>query len=320
MEGMRRLSVSAALPWIALVSVWFLWGSTFLGIRVAVETIPPFLMPGLRYLLAGGILTAAIGLWKRDAWRELHAPQWRSLLMTSFLLLVVGNGLLCYAEVQLRAGVSALLVATTPIWMVIVSGLAARTRIAAWAGVGLVIGTLGVVALAGIPGAGTPLAPTVLVLIGSAAWAIGSVYARRHAELRRNPLIPALEMLAGGAMLSVVALLLGERLEWNHVSTLSLEGFAWLVGPGAIVGYTAYGYAVRKLPTTVVATYAYVNPIVAVALGAWLLREPITVNILVGGAAIVLAIVAILKAAPVEPTKRSESRAGTADAEIAKAS
>jgi drug/metabolite transporter (DMT)-like permease len=287
-----------------LITVWILWGSTYLGIRVAVESIPPFLMAGVRYLIAGSLLTGAMLLWKRDLLSQLRAPQWLSLTMTAFLLLGIGNGLLCYAEMTLHTGVAAIVVATVPIWMVVIAALLSRTSITLGSGIGLGLGTIGIAALAGIPGGGVPFVPTLLVLIGSFSWALGSVYARRHADLRTNPIIPALEMFVGGIILVIIGLATGEAAHFDPhaVTSASLGGFWWLVGPGALVGYTAYNYAVRKLPTHIVATYAYVNPIVAVALGAWLLHERITLNVVLGGAAIVLAVVAILKS-PAKPKR-----------------
>lgn len=300
---MNRPTLTRALPWVALLAVWFLWGSTYLGIRVAVETIPPFLMAGVRYLIAGGVLAAVLSLWHRQAWRELRRAQWRSLTVTALLLLVGGNGVLCLAELQLPSGVAALVVATTPIWMVVVSAALARTRVTAAAWIGLALGTAGILALTMLrPGSGAsisglPLVPTLLVLGASFSWALGSVLARRDAAIRANPLIPALEMLVGGAMQLLVGIVLGEArgFDFAHVSSASLYGFWWLVGPGAIVGYSAYMYAVRTLPTNIVATYAYVNPIVAVALAAWLLHEPVTLNVIAGGALIVFAVVAIVR-------------------------
>ena len=294
---MQRLSLNRTLPWLALVTVYFLWGSTYLGIRVAVQTIPPFLMAGTRYVVAGAILTGIMLLWKRDLLAQLRWPQWRSLTLTAFLLLGVGNGLLCFSELTVPSGVAAIVVATVPIWMVVIAALASRTRVPAGGIIGLVLGSLGIVALAGVPGSGIPLVPTLLVLIGSFSWALGSVYARRHAELRANPIIPALEMFVGGIILCIIGLATGEGPRFNvaEISQESIYGWLWLVTGGALIGYTAYQYAVRKLPTSIVATYGYVNTIVAVALGALFLHEPITLNIILGGAAIVLAVIAILR-------------------------
>jgi drug/metabolite transporter (DMT)-like permease len=294
---MRRNSLVNALPWVSLFTVWILWGSTYLGIRVAVETIPPFLMAGVRYLIAGSLLSGAMLLWRRELLAQLRAPQWRSLATTAFLLLGIGNGFLCYAEMTVHSGIAAIVVATVPIWMVVIASVLSRSRITLGSSIGLVLGTIGIAALAGVPGGGVPLVPTLLMLFGSFSWALGSVYARRHAEMRVNPIIPALEMFIGGIILVIMGLATGEAAHFHlrAVTAASADGFLWLVGPGAFVGYTAYNYAVRTLPTHIVATYGYVNPIVAVALGAWLLHEPITLNVILGGAAIVLAVVAILK-------------------------
>ncbi len=285
-----------ALPWVALVTVWILWGSTYIGIRVAVETIPPFLMAGIRYIIAGLLLSGALIVWKRSLLTQITASQWKSLAIMGFLLLVCGNGALCFAEQRLASGVAALIVATVPIWMLAIDAVLERRMPAPLASAGLILGTLGIALLVGLHSASIPLAPTLIVLAGSFAWAAGSVYARRDTSGHGNPLFPALEMLLGGIMLTIAGLATGEgaHFHFNAISHASILGWLWLVGPGAIVGYTAYGYVVRTLPTHVTATYAYVNPVVAVLLGTLILSEPITANILAGGGAVILSVVAIL--------------------------
>lgn len=284
------------LPWLALITVWIVWGSTYLGIRLAVETIPPFLMAGVRYTIAGLLLTAALLAWKRSLLAQITSQQWKALAITALLLLVLGNGLLCFAEQRLESGVAALIAATVPIWMLVIDSVLDRRALAPLAIVGLVLGTLGIAALVGLHFGAIPIVPSLLVLCGASAWAIGSVYAARGADTHSNPLLPALEMLMGGAMLTIVAFVTGEaqHVQLAHVSMQSIYGFWWLVGPGAILGYSAYGYAVRTLPTHVTATYAYVNPVVAVLLGAAIAGERITANVVVGGTAVVLSVIAIL--------------------------
>jgi drug/metabolite transporter (DMT)-like permease len=284
------------LPWIALVTVWILWGSTYLGIRVAVETIPPFLMAGVRYTIAGLILTGAMLVWNRSLLSQVTKAQWKQLALMAFFLLVCGNGALCFAETRLQSGIAALIVASAPIWMLLIDAFHERKPLAPLATLGLVLGTLGIVALVGLHFGSIPLVPALLVLFGSFMWAFGSVNARRNAEPKSSPLLPALEMLVGGIMLTLVGLVSGEtnHLQIAQISKESVLGFLWLVGPGAIVGYSAYGYALRTLPTHIVATYAYVNPVVAVILGTLLIGEPITANVLVGGTAVVLSVIAIL--------------------------
>lgn len=297
------------MPWVALVSVWFLWGSTYLGIRVAVGTIPPFLMAGTRYIIAGTILSLALLLWKRDLLSRVTPAAWRSIAIMGFLMLVLGNGMLCFVETTMPSGIAAIIVATVPIWMVVIDAVVSRTAISIGSWIGLALGTLGVVALAGLNGGAVSVGPALLLMFGAASWAAGSVYARKHGGDRSNPIVPALEMFVGGFMMVIVGAATGEfaQLHLEAITPQSIAGFWWLVGPGAIIGYSAYGYAVRRLPTNVTATYAYINPIVAVALGAWFLREPITLNVIVGGALVVLAVVAILKPTP---TKEKDDAGG----------
>jgi drug/metabolite transporter (DMT)-like permease len=293
----RSVAISPrTLAWIALVTVWIVWGSTYLGIRVAVETIPPFLMAGVRYIIAGLLMSGALLIWKRSLLSQVSAKQWKSLALMAALLLLGGNGLLCFAEQSIASGVAALIVATVPIWMLVIDSVLERKAPAPLAMLGLVLGTLGIVMLVGLHFGSIPIVPAIIVLIGSISWAVGSVYARRSSDGHNNPLVPALEMLIGGVMLTLVAIASGEASHVNlaAISKESIFGFLWLVGPGALLGYTAYGYAVRSLPTHVTATYAYVNPVVAVILGTTLIGEPITLNVIIGGSAVVLSVVAIL--------------------------
>lgn len=294
------------LPWVSLFTVWIVWGSTFLGIRYAVQTIPPFLMAGVRYTLAGLILAAAMLIWDRGLLKQITRKQWYALALMAFLLLVCGNGLLCFAEMRIESGVAALIVATVPIWMLVIDAVLDRRTLAPLAIAGLVLGTLGIAALVGLHFGSIPLVPSLLVLFGSCMWAIGSVFARRNAGDHRNPIVPALEMLIGGIMLTIVAAISGETAHVNvsAFSHTSLLGFLWLVGPGAILGYSAYAFAVRALPTHVTATYAYVNPIVAVILGTLVAGERFSINVAIGGTAVIFSVIAILlsrkSAAPVE--------------------
>ncbi len=297
------------LSWISLFVVWFVWGSTFLGIRVAVQSIPPFLMAGTRYVVAGVSLAAIVWLIQRGRRQAITFSELRSVAITAFLLLVCGNGLLCASEVHIESGTAALIVATTPLWMIAIDAVLSR-KLRAASLAGILLGTAGVFALVGAPSAHASPSAAILVLIGSFAWALGSVYARQRSAQHLNPMLPALEMLAGGIMLCIVGLGRGE-LHGLHVTQLppsALAGWLWLVIAGAMIAYSAYAYAVRTLPTNIVATYAYVNPIVAVILGSLILKEALTLNVLAGGAAIVLSVITIMlgnrrdatKAEPVE--------------------
>lgn len=286
---------AGALSWISLATVWFFWGSTFLGIRVAVHSIPPFLMAGTRYMVAGILLGAIVWILQRGRRQAITLSQLSGVVITAFLLLVCGNGLVCLSEVHLESGTAALIVATTPLWMILIDAVLSR-RLRATSLAGILLGTAGVFALVGAPSAHASLPAAILVLIASFAWAVGSVYARRRSSQHLNPMLPALEMLAGGIMLSIVGAARGEvnALHLAQLPPPAIAGWIWLVVAGAMIAYSAYAYAVRTLPTNVVATYAYVNPIIAVILGALILKEALSWNVLAGGAAIILSVIAIM--------------------------
>lgn len=290
----RALSLPS-LSWISLVTVWILWGSTFLGIRLAVASIPPLLMAGSRYLIAGAILVLVLWATQRERFTPIRVSDMKSVLVAAVLLLVIGNGSLSYGELQLPSGLAALIVAGVPIWMLLIDALFTR-KIQGPAILGIAVGTIGMIALVGMPSAHVPAGSALAVVGGSASWALGSVLARRQHAHRTHPLFPALEMIAGGFLLCLCGAAFGEvgALHIAAITAPSLAGYLWLIVMGSMVAYTAYGYAVRTLPTNVVSTYAYVNPIVAVALGAIFLKEPLTLNVLAGGATIVIAVVIIL--------------------------
>lgn len=291
----RKSSLAQALPWIALIAVWVVWGSTYLAIRVAVQTIPPLLMPGMRYVIAGATLALVLLVLQRKRLAPLGRNDAAWIVIAAVLMLLVGNGALCYAEVTIPSGMASLIAASTPIWMLLIDAAFTRKlqRLAAF---GVAAGTIGMIVLVGAPGGRTALLPALAVLAGAFSWAFGSVLARRYHAHRTNPLFPALEMFAGGVLLCAAGAASGEISAFHvaEISAASYAGFWWLVVMGAIVGYTAYGYAVRTLPTNVVSTYAYVNPVVAVTLGALVLGERLTPNVLVGGTIVVAAVALIL--------------------------
>ncbi len=281
------------LPWAALIVVYLVWGSTYLGIRVAVATIPPYLMTGVRYLIAGLLLLA---LQRLTSKRKLAMPTRAELLriaIVATLLIVIGNGLLCLAETRVESGTSALLLAGTPIWMLFLDALRERRRPRAAAIVGLILGSAGIAALVGKGAGHADVFFASIILIASISWAAGSIYAR---GIDHRPTTASLEMTVGGALCLVVGLLGGEasHLRLHDISAASLWGMAWLISGGAMLGYSAYAYAVRTLPMATVATYGYVNPVVAVILGALILREPVTWNVVAGGAAVIASVVLIL--------------------------
>jgi drug/metabolite transporter (DMT)-like permease len=287
---------------IAFAAVYTIWGSTYLAIRLGVETIPPFLMAGARFLLAGAIMTA----WARArgaAWPTQR--QWRSTLVVGFLLLVGGNGALTWAEQEVPSGLASLLVATVPLWMVLLDwARPGGVRPNSGVFVGLALGLVGLVVLVGPelteglrPGSGPgPSAVGIgAILLGSFSWAAGSIYSR-GAEMPKAPLLGiGLEMLNAGVLLILISLLSGDaaRLDVDTVSQRSFLAYLYLVFIGALVGYTAYIYLLGHTTAAKVSTYAYVNPVVAVFLGWLLVNEVVTLRTLAGAAIIVVAVAMI---------------------------
>ncbi len=273
------------------------WGSTYVGIRVGVESIPPLAMAAIRYLIAGAVLFPIARL---GGGRELRAADrpglrpWLGMAVVGTMLLAFGNGAASYAEQTLPAGLTALLIATVPIWMVLADRVINGQRIPPVSWLALIVGAAGVAILARPHGHGAVL-PVLIVLGGALSWGTGSVLAGRLPAPSRPLLGSAMEMLAGGAVLTGLAAVTGElsRFDPGQVSGRSWLALLYLIGPGSLLAMTCYVIALRRLPTASVSTYAYVNPVVAVGLGALLLGERLTVVTLTGGA-VVLASVALL--------------------------
>ena len=282
---------------LAFLSIYTIWGSTYLAIRFAVETFPPFLMAAVRFLIAGGVLYA---------WTRLRcAPSptranWKAATIVGGLLLLGGNGGVTRAELVIPSSLTAVLITTVPIWMALVE-LLRKDRIVPTLHVvlGLVLGFGGVVLLVGpgdLAGSGglNPLWTGVLIL-ASLSWAIGSVYSRK-ASLPKTPLLGSgMEMLAGGALLLVASLI---SLEWvgfqpSNLSVLSLVSFIYLIVFGSLIGFSSYVWLLTKTTTARVSTYAYVNPVVAVFLGYFLAGEQLTLRTLLASSVIVIAVVVI---------------------------
>lgn len=290
---MRALSRSSGLPWIALIAVYFLWGSTYLGIRVAVATIPPYLMTGARYVIAGVLLFVLQWMFSKTKPALPTRVEFVQISIIAVALLTIGNGLLCIAEQRVESGTAALLIASSPIFMVVLDAIRSRKMPSLVAIAGIVVGTIGIAALVGKSPARSDALMAGVILFSSFAWAAGSVYARGTAH---HPLTASLEMMVGGGLSVIVGLALGEA-SHVHVAAVtpeSLWGMLWLIVGGAMIGYSAFAYAVRTLPTATVATYGYVNPVVAVILGAVILREPVTWRLLAGGAGVIASVVLIL--------------------------
>ena len=282
---------------LAFVSIYTIWGSTYLAIRFAIETVPPFLMAAIRFLIAGGVLYAWIRL--RGAPRPTRT-NWKAATIVGGLLLLGGNGGVTRAELVIPSSLAAVLITTVPIWMALLE-LLRKDRIVPTRHVvlGLVLGFGGVILLVGpgdLGGSGGLNALWAGVLILAAlSWAIGSVYSR-NALLPKTPLLGSgMEMLAGGALLLVASLISQELAGFQpgNVSFLSLVSFIYLIVFGSLIGFSSYVWLLTKTTTARVSTYAYVNPVVAVFLGYFLAGEQLTLRTLLASSVIVIAVVVI---------------------------
>ena len=282
----------------AFAAVYLLWGSTYLAIKYAIATMPPFLMAGSRFVLAGGILTLA-GRASATYERPTLA-QWRTSALVGALLLVGGNGLIVLAERTLPSSLAALLVASEPFWVVLLGWWwLGQARPSGRVALGLLLGFGGVYLLVGeqlAAGAGrAQLGGVGLVLLAAFSWAAGSIYGLRAPRPRSPVLASGMQMLAGGALLLGLGTATGEwhGLRPGQFGAAAWLGWGYLVVFGSLVAFTAYSWLLQHAPPARVATYAYVNPVVAVLLGWALLHEALTPQMLAGAAVVVGSVVLI---------------------------
>lgn len=303
--------------WAALIAIYIVWGSTYLAIRFAVETMPPFLAAGFRFLIAGAVLYA---------FRRLRGDptplriEWRSAAIVGLFLLVGGNGGVMWAEQRVASGIASLMIASVPLWMALLDSLRpGGRRPNSWVVVGVLAGFAGILVLIGpaqligIEGE-VDLLGALVLLLAAFFWAVGSLY-NRGARLPDSPLLATgMEMLVGSLGLLILGSVTGEwgQLDITAISTRSWLGFAFLVVFGSWVGFASYIWLLRVAPTMLVSTYAYVNPLVAILLGSLLAGEELTARVLLAAVFILGSVVlitlkqpAIMKSAPVQNTPSS---------------
>ncbi|MEH0843019.1 EamA family transporter [Micromonospora sp. CPCC 205711] len=291
-----------ALLWTALVLVYVLWGSTYLGIRIAVESLPPLASAATRFAAAALVLAVVLRLRRGPGALRVDRRQLGSAALVGVLLLAGGNGLVVLAEsgppgVAVPSGIAALLVATVPL-LVVVLRTVTGDRPRAWTFAGVTLGFLGLVLLV-LPTGGTgavPLAGALTVVAGATSWSVGSFLSNRL-RMPADPFVATVyEMAAGAAALVGLAVARGELSGFSpvEVTTRSWLALAYLMVAGSLVAFTAYVWLLAHAPISLVATYAYVNPVVAVALGALLVAEPVTAQVLLGGAVIVAGVAVVV--------------------------
>lgn len=300
------------LAYLAWVVVCVVWGTTYLAIHVALETVPVALLAGLRWLAAGALLAALLPLTGQTL---PPLRNWPPIAVIGFLMAVVGNGGVVWAQQHVASGLAAVVVAMVPFWSVIVEALlAGGERVTRRTVLGLVLGFLGIVVLLWpaltIGGSGSMFVWGVIGLqIACAGWALGTSYLKRNPTHGSPMGSLAVQMLLSGVMLMAIATATGE---WAslHFTMRSLGAMVYLVVFGSLVGYTAYLYALKNLPVSTVSLYAYVNPVIAVLLGSLVLNEPFSARIAVASLLVFLGI-AVVKTA-------SEASDGTRESEVPK--
>jgi drug/metabolite transporter (DMT)-like permease len=291
----ERVRVNRAAVIFAFIAIYLIWGLTYLAIRYAVETIPPLYTAGLRHLAAGTLLLTWCLLRKQ---RPTMA-QMRASVVIGFCFFLVGHGSLHWAETRVPSGLAALLIATEPIWVFLMTCLAARRwRMNRLLASGVVVGLAAVALLIRRDGLASDrgmLAGAAAIVLGAVSWSVGVVYSRRS-ELSGSPLLlSALALLSGSAMLLVTGTALGEAraFSFHEVSRKSWSGLVFLIVFGSIVAFTAYNWLLEHYSPTLVATHTYVNPIVAVLVGWRLAAEPLTGSLLVCTLLVIVAVVLV---------------------------
>ncbi|GHG05434.1 EamA family transporter [Streptomyces zaomyceticus] len=275
--------------WAALGIVYVVWGSTYLGIRIVVETMPPFLSSGARFVTAGLLLAGIIARRQGPAALKVTRRQLGSAVLVGLLLIPGGNGLVVLAETSIPSGLAALLISVVPAWVVILKATTGQRPTAGGvAGVLLGLVGLGVLTLPGLSG-DVKVVGVVLVVVATLLWSVGS-FSSARLPMPANPFTAsAYEMIAGGLAGLVIGLVRGEQhgLDLGDVSGRSWAALAYLIVFGSLIAFTAYAWLLQAAPLSLVATYAYVNPVVAVALGALVLNEALSWPIVLGGAIVV---------------------------------
>lgn len=301
--------------WLPLLALYIVWGSTYLGIKVSIETIPPFFHAAVRFLISGMILV----IWQRSAGHPLPTrKQWVSAGIIGTFLLLGGNGLVAWAEQFIPSGIAALIIGSMPMFLVIGEAIRPNGVKPTWQGiVGLLVGFAGIFILVGpseISGSTEKLNTfgVIALLAACLFWATGSLYSKT-ADLPKSSLMnTGAQMLVGSVSLLIVSLISGELNGWDvsSVSTRSLVGLAYLIFIGSLVGFVSYGWLLQNAPISLVSTYAYVNPIVAVLLGVWLANETLEPRIWLATAIIIGSVIFINST---RPKVRHEAKVMTAE-------
>ncbi|WP_062430873.1 EamA family transporter [Herbidospora daliensis] len=279
--------------WVLLTTVYIVWGSTYLGIGIVIETMPPFVSGALRFIVAAAILGVFLLIKSGPQAFRMSRREFLDAAAVGLLLLTGGNGMVAVAEQHISTGLAALLVASTPLWLVIMRTVF-RDRPHVLTLTGVLVGFLGVAGISLTGGMSGGTVGVVVILLASFSWAVGSFMSGR-APMPKNPFAAStVEMVVGGAGLLACSGLAGEHLVWSQVSGASWAALAYLILVGSLVGFTSYVWLLGNAPISLVSTYAYVNPVVAVALGMIILGETVTAMMVAAGLVIVAGVALVV--------------------------
>jgi drug/metabolite transporter (DMT)-like permease len=290
---------------LAFFAIYIVWGSTYLAIRIVVETVPPLFAAGVRFTIAG----AALYLWCRV--RGVPRPprlQWRNLAVLGALMFLATYSGLFWAEKTVPSGIAAVLVATMPVWMALLSIVILKREKLSWQlGAAICLGFTGVAVLALHSGIGQLHLLACLAILGSEiAWAIGTVTSKTMALPQSKFMSAGGQMLTGGIMLLAFSALAGEMRTAPHISLRAAMGIAYLIVAGSLIAFTAYVWLLGRMPATTVSSYAYVNPVVALAIGHWLGQEALGLRTILGAALVLGSVLLIMKSQPAGAAEEQE--------------
>ncbi|HKF84152.1 MAG TPA: EamA family transporter, partial [Candidatus Limnocylindrales bacterium] len=296
---MPRPPVNPIAVWIGILVLYVVWGSTYLGMKVAMDTLPVFVMGVFRFVPAGIILTLAVIAWNRGRIARPTVAQARDASIVGIMLLLGGTGLVAWGEQTIPTGIAALLIALVPMWLAIFGFALFRESVPPLVAAGIVVGLVGVAILAWPAGDVGSLDPAGLLalMVSPIFWTLGTLYATKRAVQPAPALLASgIHMLAAGLAFVVVAAVTGEWAAFDiaAVSPTSWASIAYLIVAGSLIGYTTYAWLIGVAPIQRVATYAYVNPVVAVILGWLVLSEPLTPRTILAGVVIVAAVALIV--------------------------
>ncbi len=296
-----RSSASPLAVWAGILVLYVVWGSTYLGMKLAMDTVPPFVMGFLRFMPAGLLLTGGVAIRYRRTIGRPSPVQLRDASIVGAMLLLGGTGLVAWGEQTIPTGIAALLIGLVPMWLAIFGRVLFGDRVPVLAALGIAVGVAGVAILAWPTGGVGALDPAGLLalVVSPMFWSLGTLYAAKRAVLPAPALFSTgIQMIAGGLAFGVAALVTGQTVGFDitAMSATSWFGITYLVLVGSLVGFTTYAWLLTVAPLGRIATYAYVNPVVAVILGWLILGEPLSVRTLVASVVIVAAVALIVTA------------------------